>query len=131
MKKFTWGYAGAVWVLAPTCYKLYNQSKQEYKHFANTVIDEEMGRRLEYRHLIKQPKFRVNWLKLGANKFYQLFQAFKKTDGSQRIKGTNTLFWIKKEQVPKNKKAMYARVVVNKRPEKEVVNRTQITAGGD
>ena len=38
---------------------------------------------------------------------------------------------MKKEQVPKNKTAMYASVVVNKRPEKEEVNRTRITAGGD
>ena len=43
-------------------------------------------------------------------------------DGSQRIKGTDTLFWIKKEQVPKNKTANYARVVVDKRLEKEKVN---------
>ena len=33
--------------------------------------------------------------------------------------------------MPKNKTATYARVVVDKRPEKEEVNRTQITAGGD
>ena len=38
---------------------------------------------------------------------------------------------VRKEQVPKNKKATYTRVVVNKRPEKEEVNRTIITAGGD
>ena len=35
----------------------------------------------------------------------------------------------KKEQVPKNKTATYARVVVDKRPEKEEVNWTWITAG--
>ena len=40
------------------------------------------------------------------------------------MKGKNTLFWIKKEQVPKNKTATYTRVVVDKRPEKEEVNRT-------
>ena len=34
-------------------------------------------------------------------------------------------------QLPKNKTATYARVIVNKRPEKEEVNQTQITAGGD
>ena len=54
-----------------------------------------------------------------------------KLDGTQRIKGTHTLFWINKEQVLKNRTATYARVVVDKRPEKEEVNQTQITAGGD
>ena len=33
--------------------------------------------------------------------------------------------------MPKNKKATYARVVVDKRPEKEEMNQTRITAGGD
>ena len=99
---------------------------------ASTVIDEETGRRLEYRHLIEHPKFRDDWLTSGANEFYQLFQGSKKEpDGSQMIKGTNTLFGIKKQQVPENKTATYARIVVDKRPEKEEVNRTRITAGGE
>ena len=50
---------------------------------------------------------------------------------TQRIKGTNTLFWVKKEQVPKNKKVTHARVCCDVRPEKEEVNRTRITAGGN
>ena len=88
-------------------------------------IDEETGRRFEYRHLIGHPKFRDDWLKSGANEFYRLFQGSKKeNDDSQRIKGKNTLFWIKQKQVPKNKIAMYARVVVDKRSEKEEVNQT-------
>ena len=61
-----------------------------------------------------------------------MFQGSKtETDGSQGIKGTNTLFWINKDQVPNNKTVTYERVVVDKRPEKEEVNRTRITAGGD
>ena len=99
---------------------------------ASTVIDEETGRRLEYRHVIEHPEFRDDWLKSGVNEFYRLFQGSKtKTDGTQRIKGTNTLFWINREQVPNNKTATYAQGVVNTRPEKEEVNRTRITAGGD
>ena len=91
-----------------------------------------MESRLEYRHLIEHPKFRDNWLKSGANEFYRLFQGSKtETDETQKIKGANTLFWINREQVSKNRTATYARVVVNKRLEKEEVNRTQITAGGD
>ena len=69
---FTRGYAGAAKALShtPTWSELNKQSEQEYKHFANTVIDEETGRRLEYRHLIKHPKFKDDWLKSGANEFY-------------------------------------------------------------
>ena len=100
---FTRGYVNAANALNPTWYNQHKQSTQEYKHFANTVIDEETGRRLEYRHLIEHPKFSKDWLASGANEFYQLFQESKtRTDGKQQIKGTNTLFWIKKEQVPNN-----------------------------
>ena len=53
---FTQGYAIAVRALNPSWCNLHKQSTQEYKHFANTVIFEETGRRLEYRHLIKHPK---------------------------------------------------------------------------
>ena len=117
--KLTRGYAGAVRALNPTWYNFHKQSEQEYKHLASTVIDEETGQRLEYRHLIEHPKFKDDWLKSGANEFYQLFQGSKKeTDGTQQIKGANTLFWINKEQVPRNKTATYAQVVVDKRPKK-------------
>ena len=74
-------------------YNRHEQSEQEYKHLAITIIDEETGRRLEYRHLIQHPKFKDNWLKSGANEFYRLFQGSKEeTDGTQQTKGTNTLF---------------------------------------
>ena len=55
----------------------------------------------------------------------------KENNGSQRIKGTNKLFWIKKQQVPTNKTATYARVIVNKRPEKVEVNQTRKILGGE
>ena len=76
--KFTCEYAGAVRALKPTWYNLHEQSEQEYKHLANTVIDEETGRRLEYRHLIENPKFRDDWVKSGTNGFYQLSQGSEK-----------------------------------------------------
>ena len=71
-ESFTRGYAGAARVLSltPTWAELHKQSEQEYKHLASTVIDKETGRRLEYRHLIKHPKFKDDWLKSGANEFY-------------------------------------------------------------
>ena len=53
--------------------------------------------------------------KSGANKLYRLFQGSKKeTDGSQQIKGTETLFWIKRQQVPTNKTSTYASVLLTK-----------------
>ena len=66
------------------------------------VINEETGRRgqrLEYRHLTEHLKLKDDWLKSGANEFYRLFQGSEtKTDGTQRIKETNTLFMINKDR---------------------------------
>ena len=98
-------YANLVQALDPTWYNQLKQSTQEYKHFANIIINEEIGRRIEYRHLIEHPKFNKDWLKSGTNKFYQLFQESKEeNNGSQRINGTNTLFWIKKIRYQRIKK---------------------------
>ena len=47
-----------------------------------------------------------------------------------QIKGTNTIAFIHKHEVPKNrmKDVTY---ICNKRPEKSKVNRTRFTVGGD
>ena len=122
LKGFTGGYANAVENLSQTWYNWHESSNQEYKNYANSVIDKETGKKMEYKHLIKHPKFKKDWLKSGANEFYRLFQGSKKKmDGTQRIEGTNTLFWVKKEQVPKNKKVTYTRVYCDVRPEKEEI----------
>ena len=55
----------------------------------------------------------------------------KNKDGTQRVKGTNTCFWITRDKVPVHKKVTYARIVTDIRPEKDEPNRTRITAGGD
>ena len=64
----------------------------EKEYYANTVINEATGKWSEYCHLIKHPQFQEDWLKSGANKFYQLFQGIKPKNDKQQIKGTNTIF---------------------------------------
>ena len=50
-----------------------------------------------------------------------------------RVKGTNTIFFILKEDLPaaRWKYVMYGRIAVNYRPEKSDPNRVRITFGGD
>ena len=82
--------------------------------FAFTVIDEETGKAMEYRDLIKDPKHKERWLKSGAKEIGTLFQGVgKNEDGIKRVKGTNTCFFIAKPQVPKQKKVSYANFVVD------------------
>ena len=92
--------------LSRAWYNYHEWINQEYKIYANSVIDEETGKKMEYKHLIEHPRFRKNWLQTGANESYRLFHGSKKEmDGTQRIKGTNTLFWVKKRASIKRQKS--------------------------
>jgi hypothetical protein len=87
---------------------------------------------MEYKDLLKDPKYREDWSRAGANKFGRLFNGVgKNKDGTQRIVGTNTCHLIKRSQVPRGKKVTYARTVVAIRTEKAEQKRVRITVGGD
>jgi hypothetical protein len=87
--------------------------KQEYKYRACAVINEETGKSMEYKDLLKDPKYREDWSRAAANEFGRLFNGVgKNADGAQRVVGTNTCCWIKRSQVPRGKKVTYARTVV-------------------
>jgi hypothetical protein len=58
--------------------------KQEYKYRANAVIDEETGKSMEYKDLLKDPKHREDWSRAAANEFGRLFNGVgKNKDGTQ------------------------------------------------
>ena len=88
---------------------------------------------MEYRQLIKDPEYKETWLKSFADEIGNLFQGIgKNKDGSKRIEGTNTLFWITKAQVPIERTVTFARIVCDHRPHKiDRPNRTRITACGN
>ena len=51
---------------------------------------------------------------------------------SKRIEGTNTIYFIPKEEVPfKTKKFTYPKIVCDIRPSKAETHRTRITVGGN
>jgi hypothetical protein len=94
--RFSNGYGKAVAILE---YQGMNDSyvpNQDYKYRACAVIDEETGKSMEYRDLLKDPKHRETWSRAAANEFGRLFNGVgKNTDGTQRVKGTNTCHWIR------------------------------------
>jgi hypothetical protein len=57
-----------------------------------------MGQYLNYRQLIREPKHNEIWSTSAANKFGRLAQGV-----GGRVKGTNTIFFIFKDQVPKDR----------------------------
>jgi hypothetical protein len=43
--------------------------KQEYKYRADAVINDETGKLMEYKDLLKDPKYREDWSRAAANEF--------------------------------------------------------------
>ena len=95
---------------------------------ANNVLDEETGQMLSYRQLLQHPKYKDDWAISSANEFGRLAQGLK-----GRVKGTNTIFFIAKSQVPADrlKDVTYGKFVCKVRPEKKEPNRTRLTVGGN
>ena len=83
------------------------------------------GNSLEYRDLIKNEKTRTTWNTSFANELGRLANGLK-----NRIKGTNTIKFIPKANVPSGKTVTYGRIVVDYRTQKSEQNRTRLTVGG-
>lgn len=93
--------------------------------YANAVIDEDTGEALEYRQLINHPKLGKRWNTSAANEFGRLAQ------GIRDLPGTDTIKFIPITAVPKGRSVTYARFVCTLRPQKDEVERTRITVGGN
>ena len=93
------------------------------------IYDEETNTYLKYRQLMQHPKYKKVWSKSAANEFGRLANGLK--DG--RIKPTNTIRFIKKEEIPaeRMKDVTYGSFSCDLKPNKEEVNRTRLTMGGD
>jgi hypothetical protein len=93
---------------------------------ANSVINEDTGARLEYRHLIQNDSAFTVWNKSAANEFGRLAQGV-----GVRIEGSNTFFFIPRQAVPKGKIITYGRFVVDIRPNKSETHLFHLTVGGN
>ena len=92
------------------------------------VMDAETGKLLNYRQLMRDPKYKKQWSVSSANEFGRLANGV-----GGRIKGTNTIKFVAKNDVPKNrmKDVTYGQFVCSIRPEKAEQHRTRFTVGGD
>ena len=90
----------------------------------NSVTHQTSGVAQEYRHLIKVPDRKI-WERSFAKKLGQLDQ------GIREVKGTNTVIFIPKSKVLKDKKVTYVKIVCKVKPEKEEKERTRLTVGGN
>ena len=95
------------------------------ENFANAILDEETGRSLEFRQLIKLDKYRDIWMHSFANELGRLAQ------GIRDIEGTDTIDFIPFSDVPQNETVTYGRIVCMFRPQKSEPNRCRLTVGGN
>ena len=97
-------------------------------HQAMAVMDAETGKLLNYKQLMKDPKYKKRWTVSSTNEFGRLANGV-----GGRIKGTNTIKFIRKDQVPhyRRKDVTYSYFVCNIRPEKKEKERTRFVGGGD
>eukprot|EP00804_Cyclotella_cryptica_P013333 CCRYP_005110-RA/>CCRYP_005110-RA protein AED:0.26 eAED:0.28 QI:0/0/0/1/1/1/4/0/679 len=96
-------------------------------HRALAVMDQDTGTLLNYA-LLRHPAYHDSWTKSSANEFGRLANGV-----GGRIKGTNTIRFIRKRDIPKNrlKDITYGQFVCTIRPEKKEPNRTRLVVGGD
>jgi hypothetical protein len=88
---------------------------------AYAVLDDDTGDLLEYRHLIKHPKYKDTW----SNSFGKEIRRLATT--------TETIFFINKTDIPQDRKSdvTYGRIVCVYREGKKDKYRTRITMGGN
>ena len=94
------------------------------KGYALKAINPDTGQLAEYRELLKSTDGQ-SWEGSFSDEIGRLYQ------GNSRVPGTDTLFFIRKKDIPKGRTATYVRIVAADRPMKENTRRTRLTAGGD
>ena len=104
---------------------MHERDRLPNEFFANAILDEETGRSLEFRQLIKLDKYRAIWMHAFANELGRLAQ------GIRDIVGTDTIDFIPFSDVPKLEKVTYGRIVCMYRPQKDEPNRCRLTVGGN
>jgi hypothetical protein len=90
-------------------------------NLAYAVLDNETGNLLEYRHLMKHPKYKDVWTKSFGTEIRCLAMT------------TETIFFVKKDKIPDDRKGneTYARIVCVYCNGKKDKYRTHITMGGN
>jgi hypothetical protein len=96
---------------------------------ANAVIHAATGQSMNYRRLLDGPD-QALWLRSMANDLGRLAQGVgANRPADQRVEGTNTVFFIRKCDVPSNRKVTYCKQEATIRPTKAKAHRVRNVAG--
>jgi hypothetical protein len=94
-------------------------------HQSNAVIHPITGKKMEYMALMKDPRLQPLWKRVFGNECGRLFQ------GIRDIPGTDTCFFIKLTNIPKDRKITYGKIVCDYKPHKKEKEHVRLTVGGD
>jgi hypothetical protein len=92
---------------------------------ANAVVHPITGKEMEYMALMKDPRLQPLWKRGFCNECRRLFQ------GIWDIPGTDTCFFIKLTNIPKDRNITYGKIVCDNKPHKKEKERVRLTVGGD
>ena len=92
------------------------------EYFAAAIIDETTGKTMENRDLMKKPDLKALWEHSLATELGKL------TQGIRDIKGTTTIYFTPKSDIPHNrrKEITYSWIVVKCKPDKLEKHRTRL-----
>jgi hypothetical protein len=93
----------------------------------NAVLNNNTGKLMEMPHLLHNPKYTKLWGKLYTKELGQLAQ------GVSGMKGTDNIVFIRYNKIPLNRRRhiTYGKMVVTYQPEKDNLNQTRLTVGGN
>jgi hypothetical protein len=80
---------------------------------------------MEYMARMKDPRLQPLWTRGFGNECGRLFQ------GIRDIPGTDTCFFIKLTNIPKDRKITYGKIVCDYKPHKKEKEHVRLTMGGD
>jgi hypothetical protein len=97
----------------------------DYLLQAHVVLHPETGVAMEYRTLSTDPATKTTWVRSFANELGHLAQGV-----GDRIKGTDTIFFVPFSAVPKDRTVTYGCIVCNYRPQKAEAERMRLRVWG-
>jgi hypothetical protein len=95
------------------------------QHLANAVIHPVTGKEMEYPALMKDPQLQPLWKRGFGNECGRLFQ------GIWDIAGSDTCFFIKLTNIPKDRNITDGKIVCDYKPHKKEKERVRLTVGGN
>jgi hypothetical protein len=107
------------------------QPTPHMQHFVNAVTNPISGNKESLDSLLKGDNA-TQWATSLANEFFRLSRGGGKTRApTDSITGTDTIFFISKQQVPAGKKVTYSNFLCDIKPLKKETHRVRLTVGGD